>query len=131
MTRILFVDNDYSIRRYCKQELETAGFEVVLAADGEEAVNIFDPQSIDLVILDEHMPRCSGMKAAAHLRTIACQVPIILFTADSDYVDYHAAPIDACIAKSENLTDLIVTIDELLIERCDRLLSGAAEWVKY
>jgi len=42
---ILFADNERGIRQYCRQELEADGFRIVLAEDGEEAVNPLVPES--------------------------------------------------------------------------------------
>ena len=58
---ILVVDDDSSVRRVMKMQLEEAGYQVSLAADGEEALAIVDEQKPKLVITDLRMPARGGI----------------------------------------------------------------------
>jgi CheY-like chemotaxis protein len=113
---ILMADNERGIRLYCKQELEADGYHVLLAADGEDAVSVLSetPVPVDLVVLDEHMPRCGGLDAARSIRQSHPDLPLVLFTADQDYDRHYIPTVDACVMKSADLSQLKTVIDELL-----------------
>ena len=72
--KILVADDAKDIREVLRIVLEDAGFEVVLAVNGEEAVAKFSPD-IALVILDIMMPKCNGINACAKIREQA-EVPV-------------------------------------------------------
>ena len=65
--RILVADDEKEIREILELLLTAEGYEVVQAADGEEALGLAD-DSIDLYILDVNMPRMSGFAAGAGIR---------------------------------------------------------------
>jgi CheY-like chemotaxis protein len=78
--RVLLVDDEEMLRESTSEALATLGAEVILAADGQEAVNIiFDQKdSIDLVFMDLTMPRMDGRQAFQEIRKIAPAMPVIL-----------------------------------------------------
>jgi two-component system, OmpR family, response regulator RegX3 len=85
--RILVVDDELSVRESVGYALEQEGFEVTLAADGEEAEGrISDDDSFDLLILDIMMPGKSGLDICREVRAHS-PVPIILLTAKDAEVD--------------------------------------------
>ena len=65
---ILVVDDDASLRRVMKMQLEEAGYQVALAASGEEALGVLDQRQPDLVITDLRMPGTGGMDLLRHIR---------------------------------------------------------------
>ena len=103
---ILLADDQRGIRRFCKHELEADGYRVLLAQDGDEALSILYEEKVDLVILDAHMPGCSGIETAKHIKQANPELPVILFTLDTDFEGYHSRYIDRCIIKSGNLDEL-------------------------
>lgn len=111
---ILFADNESGIRQFCRQELEADGFRVVLAEDGEDAVNVLHTYSVDLAILDEYMPRCGGRESAGRMKQSHAQLPVILFTSDTFLESYRSPLVDETIIKSEDLTALRAAIARLL-----------------
>jgi len=114
MTTILFVDDEPRIRQFCKEELEREGFCIVLAEDGEDAIEAVHVLSIDLVILDEHMKWCGGFAAAQRIRQISPGVPILLFTTDRSVERRCRAIVDAIVVKSADLSTLKTVIHEIL-----------------
>jgi two-component system phosphate regulon response regulator PhoB len=111
---ILLADDERGIRLFCKQELEAEGFRVKLAQDGEEAASVIEEDQIDVVVLDEHMPRCSGLEAAKYIKSRYPRLPVILFSLDPDYDRYRSVFVDRTVAKTENLNSLKTAIAGLL-----------------
>jgi DNA-binding response OmpR family regulator len=83
---ILLVDDEDSVRTVLAFPLERDGYTVVQAADGEEALRLFDATQIDLVVLDIMLPKLDGLEVCKRLRT-ASNVPIIMLTARDDELD--------------------------------------------
>ena len=113
--KILVADDAPDIRELLRIVLEDTGFEVVLANNGQEAVERFD-EHIDLVILDVMMPKCNGIDACEKIRAIA-EVPILFLTAksaESDLVEGFEAGGDDYITKPFSCTELVVRIKALL-----------------
>ncbi len=85
--RVLFVDDEESVRTLGARMLERMGFEVTVAADGREALDVFArrPEEWSLVVLDLTMPRMDGEEAYRRLRELRADVPVVLasgYTAD-------------------------------------------------
>ena len=83
---ILLVDDEDAVRTVLAFPLERDGYEVVQAADGEEALEKFDAQPVDLVVLDIMLPRLDGLEVCKRLRARST-VPIIMLTARDDELD--------------------------------------------
>jgi two-component system, OmpR family, response regulator RpaB len=84
--RILVVDDEASIRRILETRLSMIGYDVVTAADGEEALDTFRNASPSLVVLDVMMPKLDGYGVCQELRKES-DVPIIMLTALGDVAD--------------------------------------------
>jgi two-component system alkaline phosphatase synthesis response regulator PhoP len=80
--RILLVDDEPDIGKVVGKYLEVAGFEVLVAADGEEGIAMARAERPDLIILDIMMPRLSGIEVCLSLRKEPQfqQTPIIFYT---------------------------------------------------
>jgi DNA-binding response OmpR family regulator len=83
---ILLVDDEDSVRKVLAFPLEKDGFDVVQAADGEEALQRFAENDVDLVVLDIMLPRLDGLEVCKRLRATS-NVPIIMLTARDDELD--------------------------------------------
>lgn len=84
--RVLVVDDEATIRDILRRYLQADGFEVIEAADGEEALARFAAASPDVVVLDVLMPGLDGIEVLRRLRT-SSQVYVILLTAKAEEVD--------------------------------------------
>jgi CheY-like chemotaxis protein len=80
---VLVVDDEPNVRQYLRVILEDAGFSVVTAADGEEALNIIRQKRPDFISLDLVMPRKSGYKLLYELRKDSklSRIPVLIVTA--------------------------------------------------
>lgn len=78
--RVLFVDDEESVRDIAREFLEQEGYEVTLAASSEEAIRSFEDGVFDAVVTDYKMPGANGADLARHLRALRPGLPIILLT---------------------------------------------------
>jgi DNA-binding response OmpR family regulator len=84
--RILLVDDEQSIQTLLSFPLQRDGYDVVMASDGQTALNRFSEQPFDLVVLDVMLPRIDGLEVCRRLRARST-VPIIMLTAKSEEID--------------------------------------------
>jgi len=85
-TRVLIVDDELSILKFLRSNLEERGYAVISAADGEEALNIIERELPDLIILDVMMPKMDGFEVCRRLREWS-PIPIIMLSARGDEKD--------------------------------------------
>lgn len=86
MARILIVEDEISFSEALSFLLEKEGFETVIAEDGKKAIEIFDKDGADLILLDLMIPVVSGVEVCRTIRTRS-QVPIIMLTAKDAEID--------------------------------------------
>jgi two-component system, OmpR family, response regulator RegX3 len=86
MTKVLVVEDEESFSDALSFMLRREGYEVVVAADGAEALALFDRSGADLVLLDLMLPRLAGTDVCRALRQRSA-VPIIIVTARDSEVD--------------------------------------------
>ena len=115
--RVLVVDDDAAVRAAMKRVLETAGYEVALAQDGEEATAQFLPEQTDLLLLDLNLPSHSGWDVFERLTTRYPLVPVIIITGmPNQFPTAIAAGVSALMEKPIEPTALLQTIDDVLAE---------------
>jgi DNA-binding response OmpR family regulator len=83
---ILLVDDEDAVQKLLTYPLERDGYRVVPARDGEEALEQFEREHVDLVVLDLMLPKLDGLEVCKRLRATS-QVPIIMLTARDDELD--------------------------------------------
>jgi two-component system, OmpR family, response regulator len=83
---ILLVDDEESVQKLLAYPLEREGFRVLQARDGEEALERFASEHVDLVVLDLMLPKLDGLEVCKRLRAES-EVPIIMLTARDDELD--------------------------------------------
>lgn len=99
--KILVADDEASIRRILETRLKMVGYDVVVAEDGEEAVEVFNKTNPDLVVLDVMMPKMDGYGVTREIRRTS-DIPIIILTALGDV--------------SERITGLELGADDYVIK---------------
>ena len=77
---ILVVDDEEEIREIIREFLETLGYNVVEAANGEEAIIAISKTQFNLVITDIRMPKMNGLKLLRNIKTYKPSLPVILMT---------------------------------------------------
>jgi two-component system KDP operon response regulator KdpE len=85
-TSVLVVDDEKPLREFVRRNLAARGYRVTCAANGLEALAIFDSESVDLIILDIMMPHLDGLETTRRIRADS-RVPIIILTAMGDEAD--------------------------------------------
>jgi len=83
---ILLVDDEDAVQKLLAYPLEHEGYRVVPARDGEEALDRFAAEHVDLVVLDVMLPKLDGLEVCKRLRAQS-MVPIIMLTARDDELD--------------------------------------------
>ena len=84
--KILIVDDEKKIAELSRLYLEREGFSTVCAYDGEEAIELFNKETPDLIILDIMLPKADGWQVCREIRKNS-QIPIIMLTAKTDTFD--------------------------------------------
>ncbi|HEX6216696.1 MAG TPA: sigma-54 dependent transcriptional regulator, partial [Vicinamibacterales bacterium] len=82
--RILVIDDESAIRDSLKMTLEYDGYEVMVAATGEEGVKLVEREAPDLVFLDIKMPGMDGLEVLQKLRHLVETVPIVVISGHAD-----------------------------------------------
>jgi len=88
--RILVVDDEKPLRDFIGRNLAARGFTILYAANGLEALAIFNTESLDLIIMDVMMPHMDGLETSRRIRQ-SSTVPIIILTALDEESDKVAA----------------------------------------
>jgi len=118
MATILFTDDEESIRLLYCEEFEEAGYDVVVAASGEEALEKFAETQPDLLVVDIKMPGMDGIELVRRIRELNTEVPVILCTAYGEYrQNLETWASDDYIVKSANLEGLFEKVAQLLARR--------------
>ena len=112
--KILVVDDDEHIRRLYKEEFEDEGYTVIVAANGEEALELFDKEAPDVVTLDILLPDIDGIQLLRQMKEKRPKVPIIMSTAYDYRDDFAVWASEAYIVKSSDLEELKSMIKNLL-----------------
>ena len=86
MSKILVVDDEKPISDIIKYNLTGEGYEVVVAMDGREALEMFEAEAPDLVLLDQMLPEVEGTEVLRQIRATS-QVPVIMVTAKDSEID--------------------------------------------
>src|SRR5947209_13488881 len=94
MARVLVVDDEPAVRRALERALKLESYDVALAEDGEEALDVLARQPADAVVLDVMMPRLDGLEVCRRMRRAGDRTPILMLTA-RDAVDDRVSGLDA------------------------------------
>lgn len=117
MFRILVADDDKNIRRLFTAVLENAGYTVVTAENGEEALRLLDTERIDLAVVDVMMPVMDGYELTRELRSAREDLPILMVSARQlaeDRKQGFLSGTDDYVTKPVDEEELILRIRALL-----------------
>jgi chemotaxis protein histidine kinase CheA/ActR/RegA family two-component response regulator len=116
--RVLVVDDAWSVRRSMQQLLEDAGYDVVTAADGFEALERLRVQIPDLVLTDLEMPNLNGLELARRMQEIPqwAAIPVVMITSrtsNKHRAEGFKAGVDAYLTKPYQDADLLAQVRSL------------------
>ena len=86
MKRILLIEDEPQIARFIQLELNHEGYEVTVANDGRDGLEVFKAHPFDLVLLDIMLPSLNGIEVLRRIRQLS-SVPIIMLTARDSVMD--------------------------------------------
>ena len=113
--KLLIVDDEPNLRTLYQAEFTQAGYEVVLAESGREAIEKVGEDKPDLVIMDIRMPGMDGIESMGKILSRDNQLPVIINSAYSHYKEnFMSWSADAYVVKSSDLSELIEKVVELL-----------------
>ena len=118
--RILVADDDRAVRDSLRRSLAFNGYQVELAADGQQALEAIEGQRPDALVLDVMMPRVDGLEVCRRLRNAGDDIPVLVLTAReavSDRVAGLDAGADDYLAKPFALEELLARLRALLRRR--------------
>jgi CheY-like chemotaxis protein len=108
------VDDTPSLLEGQKMLLEENGYRVLTATNGKEAVQVFTTHSLDLVLLDYHMPEMNGGIVAVRMKDSKPEVSVALLSSDECLPSRDLEVVDCFIPKSEPIVSLFENVDYLL-----------------
>ncbi|WP_297851767.1 response regulator transcription factor [uncultured Corynebacterium sp.] len=134
--KILVVDDEQAVRESLRRSLSFNGYDVALAQDGMQALELIESEQPDLTILDVMMPRLDGLDVCRELRSKGYDRPILMLTA-RDGVAERVAGLDAgaddYLPKPFALEELLARVRALLrraqADALDPTLGSSAELV--
>ncbi|MCX6078834.1 MAG: response regulator transcription factor [Chloroflexi bacterium] len=115
-TKILIVDDEPRYLRLLEANLRSDGYDVISAADGLQAVEVFSSDPVDLILMDVMMPNLDGFAACQRIRQFS-NVPIIILTAkgeEQDRVRGLDMGADDYLVKPFSATELLARVRAVL-----------------
>ena len=113
---VLVADDNDVAQRLCKRVLEKAGYGVLIAGDGLQAVDVALKRLPSMILMDVAMPGIDGLEAMRRIKTEMPGMPIVIASAHSmasDRERFLAAGADDVLSKPFRLADLISIVDKL------------------
>ncbi|WP_254511517.1 response regulator [Anatilimnocola floriformis] len=106
---LLITDDDRDFRETLGGVFEARGFRIIEAGDGEQALEIIHREQVHLLLLDNHMPRLTGLETIHRLRHLQLELPFILISAALDQqieAEARAAKAFSVLSKPVRLPDI-------------------------
>ncbi len=129
--KILVVDDEYKMRKVIKAYLEKEGYTVITAKNGQEALNCFKSEAIDLIVLDLMLPVISGEEVCKKIRQKS-DIPIIMLTAkgqEDEKIEGLNIGADDYVVKPFSPKELVARIKAIL--RRSNYKTPKAEFISY
>ncbi|MCR6513452.1 response regulator transcription factor [Clostridium sp. LY3-2] len=116
LINILVVDDDKNIRNLLYTVLKKENYNVLLASNGIEALNILEESQVDIAIIDIMMPKLNGIELTSKIKELL-DIPILILTAKGEITDKIQAfntGSDDYLVKPFDITELILRVNALL-----------------
>jgi CheY-like chemotaxis protein len=113
---VLVADDNEVAQRLCRRVLEKAGYMVLIAGDGQQAVDIALAQNPNLILMDVAMPTMDGLEAMRQIKAVRPEMMVVIASAHSmasDRERFLAAGADDVLSKPFRLGDLVAVVARL------------------
>jgi CheY-like chemotaxis protein len=110
--RLLCVDDDSAFRQFYKNLLGSYGYDVTVAANGPQALEVLLSHKIDAVLTDMEMPEMTGAELAVRLKKMRPGLPVLLVSGSKDQTPLAA--IDASIPKGTSCNKMVDQIETVM-----------------
>ncbi len=120
--KILIVEDEIKVATFIKKGLQTQNFDSEIAADGNEAIILFNQNVFDLVILDIGLPDMNGLEVCENIRAKNAKIPILMLTAlgsVADKLSGFEVGTDDYMVKPFDFMELLVRVKSLLKRVCE------------
>jgi DNA-binding response OmpR family regulator len=116
---VLIVEDDDHMREALQEMLSEAGYRVITAEDGLEALDWISRVRVDLVVVDILMPGLDGPELIKRLRESSqwATVPIMVLSGYADLTRYRDLPVDSVQTKPFKLSDFLEKVEQLMVPR--------------
>ena len=114
--RVLVADDNEVAQRLCRRVLEKAGFGVLIASDGLQAVDLALAQNPNVILMDVAMPGMDGLEAMRQIKAARPEMRVVIASAHSmasDRERFLAAGADDVLSKPFRLGDLVAVVQKL------------------
>lgn len=115
--KILLVDDEEDFRQLMAFWLESKGYSILTASNGQEAIEVVKNEAPDIIFLDLHMPVMDGVTALKEIRTFNKDVPVIVISAhtgDPKAREAMASGISGVFPKSNNFEEGLTLLESVL-----------------
>ena len=115
---VLVADDDDSLRRVLEFQLREAGYEVLTAADGRAALDLFTGRGVDCLVTDLRMPGLSGIELLRRASAVSGETPVVVITAHGDVetaVEAMRAGAFDYVTKPFNRDQILLTVRKALV----------------
>jgi CheY-like chemotaxis protein len=119
---LLITDDDRAVRETLGDLFAARGFRTLLAGDGVEAVTLVRSEEIHLLLIDQHMPRLTGLEAIDRLKALVQPPPCILMSGQLDEAICRAAqqaPVFSVLQKPLRLPEITGVVADVMRRRYD------------
>ncbi len=133
MIRILLVEDEDSIAKLVKMNLELENYEVVWTTNGKKAVELFNKERFDLILLDIMLPGLNGLEVCEQIRLYNPSIPILMLSAKGEPIDRIKGlktGADDYLSKPFILEELLLRIEKLL-QRSNDDIKGELEYYEF
>jgi CheY-like chemotaxis protein len=111
---ILCIDDHWNGLIGRRMLLESSGYEVLQASDGDEGLRLFLSHAVDAVVVDYQMPGMSGSQIAAKMKRINSRIPIMLLSAYGPLPKSKLRSVDTFVSKSQSPKVMVSMLENLL-----------------
>lgn len=115
--KILVVDDEDALRAVLSAELESEGYLVQSASDGDEAIRILDSNTFHLILLDIKMPNVDGFEVLKYVKSKFPKTKVIMLTGFADLknaIESKKLGAEDFVSKPYDLVDLLTTVERVL-----------------